>query len=110
MVVAVPQNIVWNMKNDVMYAEESIEGKKEFVPIMPEYSAPNIRPYPTAQKLKAEKTKSARFLAATLIEFFDLVSPDSRHMKPGCIKNTSAAQIKIHNTSTSGFSIVRSLD
>jgi hypothetical protein len=33
------------------------------------------------------------------MEFFDLVIPDSRHMNPGCIKNTREAEIIIHNMS-----------
>lgn len=67
------------MPNSAMNPEE---------PIIPYSEIPNISPNPKNQKPMAEKTKSARFFIATLMLFFDRVRPDSRHMNPGCIKNT----------------------
>src|SRR5262245_10712248 len=52
---------------------------------------PNMRPKPNNQKSEAAMRKFAKFLAATLIEFFDRTSPLSSAVNPACMKSTSAA-------------------
>lgn len=100
-VVAVPQNMTWKKKNAALkpVASSNVGAK----PVARKYSheiSPNMSPKPSSQNTPAESTKSAKFLMATLMEFFDRVIPDSRHMNPGCIRNTREAEMIIHNMST----------
>src|SRR5262249_6226304 len=66
------------------------------VPRMPPTSAPNISPKPNSQNSDAETRKLAKFLIATLIEFFDRTRPLSSAVKPACMKRTRAAQTSSH--------------
>src|SRR5262249_57317394 len=66
------------------------------VPRMPPTSAPNISPKPNSQNSDAETRKLAKFLIATLIEFFDRTKPLSSAVKPACMKRTRAAQTSSH--------------
>lgn len=101
MVVAVPQNMVWNRKKEIRWKLFPNSGMKPVVPIKPLPESPNMRPNPISQNPMTEKTKSEIFLMATLMLFFGRVSPDSRHMNPGCIKKTSTA-----DTMTQKLSII----
>ena len=48
---------------------------------------------PKAQNVATEIPKSVTFFKATLILFLPLERPDSKHIKPPCIKKTKIAQI-----------------
>ena len=48
-----------------------------------------------AQKIETANPKSTIFLSAVLIVFFGLERPDSKHIKPACIKKTNKEQVII---------------
>ena len=102
MVVAVAQNISWNSTKAISPAWLGSWSNRPNrpAPSQPPQVGPNIRPKPTSQKASAAMAKSATFLAATLIEFLLRVRPDSRHRKPACMTNTSAAHSTIHSRSS----------
>ena len=54
---------------------------------------PYISAKPKAQNVTTAIPKSVIFFNATLILFLFLDRPDSRHIKPACIKKTRIAQI-----------------
>jgi len=95
MVAAVPTNTAWKMKKTAFQGSSTLSTKSEN-PKSPHCDAPNIRPNPMNQNPSTEITKSPRFFIATLIEFFALAMPLSRHMNPACIKKTIAAAISTH--------------
>ena len=67
--------------------------KKNLLPNNPETLVPYIKAKPKAQKITTATPKSVIFLSATLMLFLDLDNPDSKHIKPACIKNTRIAHI-----------------
>ena len=67
-------------------------------------STPNISPKPNSQKSDAATRKFAKFLIATLIEFFDRTRPLSSAVKPACMSSTSAAQTSSQPMSTGATS------
>ena len=73
--------------------------KKNLLPNNPETLVPYIKAKPNAQKTTTAIPKSVIFLRATLILFLLLDNPDSKHIKPACIKNTSIAHINNQNVS-----------
>src|SRR5262245_47133202 len=89
----------WKRKNAVRNAL-SLSNPNPDVPKTPPASTPNITAKPKSQKSDAATRKFAKFLIATLIEFFDRTSPLSRAVKPACMKKTSAAQTSSHAMST----------
>jgi hypothetical protein len=66
----------------------------------PPSPAPNISPKPNSQNSDAATRKFAKFLIATLIEFFDRTRPLSRAVKPACMNSTSAEQKRSQPMST----------
>lgn len=95
-VVAVPQNPNWKMKNAINQGPAVSPKKKPDVPNNPPAVTPNINPKPNTQKTTEERQKSAKFLAATLMLFLVRTKPLSRHEKPACMSMTRAAQMRIH--------------
>ena len=73
--------------------------KKNLVPNSPDTLVPYISAKPNAQKTTTAIPKSVIFLSATLILFLFRDKPDSKHIKPACIKNTRIAQIKSQKVS-----------
>ena len=63
-------------------------------PKNPAALAPNISPKPTSQKPRPATQKSITFLTATLMEFLARTMPDSRQVKPACIRITRIVQIR----------------
>ena len=98
MVAAVATNMAWNTKKD-WYPATFVVKKKNFDPNKPETLVPYINAKPKAQNVATDIPKSVTFLSATLILLFALDKPDSRHIKPACIKKTKIAQIKSQNVS-----------
>ncbi len=95
-VVAVPQNPSWKIKNAIKKGDAASPKKKPDNPNNPPAVAPNIKPKPNIQKTTEERQKSAKFLAATLMLFLLRTKPLSRQEKPACISMTRAAQTRIH--------------
>ena len=60
---------------------------------------PYINAKPKAQNVTTAIPKSVTFFNATLMLFLFLDSPDSKHMKPDCIKKTKIAHINNQNVS-----------
>ena len=60
---------------------------------------PYISAKPNAQKVTTAIPKSVMFFKATLILFLLLDKPDSKHIKPACIKKTKIAHINNQNVS-----------
>src|SRR4029453_9628625 len=89
-VVAVPMNPSWKTKKATRY-ELLLSKKNDDEPIASPALRPNMRPKPNNQKSEAAMRKFAKFLIATLTEFFDRTSPLSSAVKPACMKSTSAA-------------------
>ena len=90
-VVAVPMNPSWNRKKAVRNAPSPSKRNDE-VPTSPPSSEPNITPKPNNQNSDAATRKLAKFLIATLIEFFDRTRPLSSAVNPTCMSRTRAAQ------------------
>ena len=82
--------------------------KKDDVPTSPPSPEPNISPKPNSQNSDAATRKFAKFLIATLIEFFDRTRPLSSAVKPACMNSTSAAQTSSQPMSTRATSSIRS--
>jgi hypothetical protein len=101
-VVAVPMNPSWKTKNAIRKAV-SLSKKNDDPPISPASLEPNMRPKPKSQKSDAATRKLAKFLAATLIEFFDRTRPLSSAVKPACMNRTSAAQTSNQLMSTASM-------
>ena len=69
------------------------------MPKSPPASTPNSRPNPKSQNSDDATRKLAKFLIATLIEFFDRTRPLSSAVNPACMNSTSAAQSRSQPTS-----------
>jgi len=104
-VTAVAQNISSNRKNVVGHVPSSRGKRNPVDPIHALYDVPNISAKPIAQNKMVDIPKSVMFFMATFMLFFDRVSPDSRQVKPDCIKNTRPAHIKTQKISTDDLSI-----
>ena len=59
-----------------------------------------MTPNAKSQKIAAATSRFAKFLIATLIEFFVRTSPLSRAVKPACMNRTSAADVRSQTRST----------
>ena len=73
--------------------------KKNLLPNNPDTLVPYINAKPNAQKTTTAIPKSVTFLSATLMLFLFRDKPDSKHIKPACIKKTRMAQINNQNVS-----------
>lgn len=101
MVVAVPQNRIWNTRNAIA---QLCSGELP-TPASASLPSPNMMIEPIAQKLSPEMQRSVTFLAATLMVFFDWTSPASRAQNPICIRKTRADAMSIHKPSKMSCSI-----
>ncbi len=99
-VVAVPANPIWKMKNAIRKAPAVSEKKRSEEPNQPPTVSPNMRANPKAQKTAAVSAKSAKFLAATLTLFFVRTLPLSNEEKPACMNITRAAATRIQAISS----------
>src|SRR5262245_7287290 len=98
-VVAVAMNPSWNRKNAVRNAL-SLSNVNDDEPTRPAASTPNMRPKPNSQKSDDATRKLAKFLIATLIEFFERTRPLSSAVKPACMNRTRAAETSSQAMST----------
>ena len=89
-VVAVAMNPSWKRKKAARKAL-SLSNRKDDEPTIPPSPEPNIKPKPKSQKSRSgDEGKFAKFLIATLIEFFELIRPLSRAVNFACMNKTSA--------------------
>ena len=69
-------------------------------PMNPPMSRPKSRLKPTIQKARVPREKFMKFFMTILPAFLPRVRPASSMAKPGCMKKTRTAAMRIHKVST----------